>query len=63
MVSGRTYMGTLGGSYVDRIILNGDYNAASNDYDLAMMRLTEPITVGSMSLPQHYILATHRLWY
>uniref|UniRef100_A0A8C7FE86 Transmembrane protease serine 4-like n=1 Tax=Oncorhynchus kisutch TaxID=8019 RepID=A0A8C7FE86_ONCKI len=51
VVSGRTYMGTLGGSYVDRIILNGDYNAASNDYDLAMMRLTKPITVGNSRRP------------
>ncbi|XP_038817494.1 transmembrane protease serine 4a isoform X3 [Salvelinus namaycush] len=51
VVSGRTYMGTLGGSYVDRIILNGDYDAASNDYDLAMMRLTKPITVGGKVSP------------
>uniref|UniRef100_A0A8K9V0X5 Transmembrane protease serine 4-like n=1 Tax=Oncorhynchus mykiss TaxID=8022 RepID=A0A8K9V0X5_ONCMY len=51
VVSGRTYMGTLGGSYVDRIILNGQYNAARNDYDLAMMRLTKPITVGNSRRP------------
>uniref|UniRef100_A0A4W5LRG0 Acrosin n=1 Tax=Hucho hucho TaxID=62062 RepID=A0A4W5LRG0_9TELE len=51
VLSGRTYMGTLGGSYVDRIILNGDYNAASNDYDLAMMRLSKPITVGNSRRP------------
>lgn len=46
MVSGRTYMGTLGGSYVDRIILNGDYDPARNDYDIALMRLSSPIRVG-----------------
>lgn len=39
-------MGTLGGSYVDRIILNGNYDPARNDYDIAMMRLSSPITVG-----------------
>lgn len=46
VVSGRTYMGTLGGSSVDRIILNGDYNVARNDYDIALMRLSSPIKVG-----------------
>uniref|UniRef100_A0A8C4FH83 Transmembrane serine protease 4a n=1 Tax=Dicentrarchus labrax TaxID=13489 RepID=A0A8C4FH83_DICLA len=46
VVSGRTYMGTLGGSYVDRIILNGDYDPARNDYDIALMRLSSPISVG-----------------
>ncbi|CAB1348603.1 unnamed protein product, partial [Coregonus sp. 'balchen'] len=51
VVSGRTYMGSMGGSYVDRIILNGDYNAARNDYDMAMMRLTKPITVGNTRRP------------
>lgn len=39
-------MGTLGGSYVDRIIVNGDYNPRRNDYDIAMMRLSSPISVG-----------------
>uniref|UniRef100_UPI0037E9951C transmembrane protease serine 4a n=1 Tax=Semicossyphus pulcher TaxID=241346 RepID=UPI0037E9951C len=51
VVSGRTYMGTLGGSYVDRIILNGDYNAARNDYDIAMMRLSSPISLGVARRP------------
>ncbi|XP_070761960.1 transmembrane protease serine 4a [Enoplosus armatus] len=46
VVSGRTYMGTLGGSYVDRIILNGNYDPARNDYDIALMRLSSPISVG-----------------
>lgn len=46
VVSGRTYMGTLGGSFVDRIILNGDYDPARNDYDIALMRLSSPINVG-----------------
>lgn len=39
-------MSTLGGSSVDRIIVNGDYNPATNDYDIALMRLSSPITVG-----------------
>ncbi|XP_041656259.1 transmembrane protease serine 4a isoform X1 [Cheilinus undulatus] len=51
VVSGRTYMGTLGGSFVDRIILNGDYDSARNDYDIAMMRLSSPISVGEARKP------------
>lgn len=46
VVSGQTYMATLGGSYVDKIIVNGDYNPALNDYDIALIRLRSPITVG-----------------
>lgn len=46
VVSGRTYMGTLGGSQVDRIIINGEYDPEKNDYDIALMRLSSPITVG-----------------
>ncbi|XP_054456523.1 transmembrane protease serine 4a [Anoplopoma fimbria] len=51
VVSGRTYMGSLGGSYVDRILLNGDYNPARNDYDIALMRLSSPIAVGESRKP------------
>lgn len=43
-------MGTVGGSQVDRIIINGEYNPEQNDYDIAMMRLSSPITVGGKSL-------------
>ncbi|XP_028428564.1 transmembrane protease serine 4a isoform X2 [Perca flavescens] len=46
VVSGRTYMSILGGSCVDRIIVNGNYNSAQNDYDIALIRLCSPITVG-----------------
>lgn len=46
VVSGRTYISTLGGSYVDRIVLNGDYDPNKNDYDIALMRLSSPISVG-----------------
>lgn len=45
-MSGRTYMSTVGGSYVDRIILNEDYDPSRNDYDIALMRLSSPISVG-----------------
>lgn len=51
VVSGRTYMSTLGGSYVDRIILNGDYDSGRNDYDIALMRLSSPISVGESRKP------------
>ncbi|XP_039986277.1 transmembrane protease serine 4a isoform X3 [Xiphias gladius] len=51
VVSGRTYMGTLGGSYVDRIIANGDYNPSRNDYDIALIRLSSPIKVGVARKP------------
>ncbi|KAM9813161.1 transmembrane protease serine 4-like isoform X1 [Syngnathus typhle] len=51
VVSGKTYMGTLGGSSVDRIILNGNYDPARNDYDLALMRLASPINVGVSRVP------------
>ena len=46
VVSGRTYMASLGGSYVDRVIVNGDYDPGRNDYDIALMRLSSPIKVG-----------------
>lgn len=39
-------MSALGGSYVDRIIMNGDYNSVRSDYDIALMRLSSPIGVG-----------------
>ncbi|XP_034025161.1 transmembrane protease serine 4a isoform X2 [Thalassophryne amazonica] len=51
VVSGQTHMSLLGGSYVDRIIMNGDYSPATNDYDIAMMRLASPITIGEGSKP------------
>lgn len=50
VMSGRTYMSTLGGSQVDRIIRNGEYDPEKNDYDIALMRLSSPITVGGKSL-------------
>lgn len=51
VVSGKTYLGTVGGSSVDRIILHGDYDSARNDYDIAMMRLSSPISIGEARKP------------
>lgn len=42
-------MGSLGGSYVDRIVINGDYDPSRNDYDVAMMRLSSSVSVGGES--------------
>lgn len=53
VVSGQTYMGTLGGSQVDRIIVNGQYDPEGNDYDIALMRLSSPITVGGKGWSPH----------
>uniref|UniRef100_A0A3Q3WLX6 Peptidase S1 domain-containing protein n=1 Tax=Mola mola TaxID=94237 RepID=A0A3Q3WLX6_MOLML len=54
VVSGTTYIATLGGSYVDRIILNGNYDPAQNDYDIALMRLSSPINVGVCLPPKAF---------
>ncbi|KAM9853561.1 transmembrane protease serine 4a isoform 2-T2 [Aulostomus maculatus] len=51
VVLGHTFMGTLGGMSVDRIIMNGDYDPARNDYDIAMMRLASSIRVGGNRKP------------
>lgn len=51
VVSGQTRVMSLGGSYVDRIIVNGDYEPFTNDYDIALMRLSSPITVGDTRRP------------
>lgn len=59
MVAGSTYITTLGGSAVDQIIVHGDYNSAHNDYDLAMMRLTKPFTLGGRIEFIHLPTKTH----
>ncbi|CAJ1065457.1 transmembrane protease serine 4a isoform X4 [Xyrichtys novacula] len=51
VVAGKTYLATLGGYSVDRIILHGDYDTARNDYDIAMMRLSSPISIGETRKP------------
>lgn len=44
-MSGQTYMSS-GGSSVDKIIINGKYDGERSDFDVALMRLGSPITVG-----------------
>lgn len=52
VVTGETYLkGLLAGSSVDRIIINGQYDAALNNYDIAMMRLYSPVSVGVKRRP------------
>ncbi|XP_072319425.1 transmembrane protease serine 4a isoform X2 [Eucyclogobius newberryi] len=51
VVSGQTYLGSTGASSVDRIIINGEYDDSRNDYDIAMMRLYSPISVGDTRKP------------
>ncbi|KAF4085855.1 hypothetical protein AMELA_G00099670 [Ameiurus melas] len=51
VVAGSTYMTSLGGYAVDKIIVNGQYNKQLNDYDLAMMRLTTPLTIQATVKP------------
>lgn len=46
VVAGSTYMTSVGGSAVDKIIVNGQYNTVLNDYDLAMMKLKTPLSLG-----------------
>lgn len=42
-------MGTIGGSSVEKIIVHGNYDGKRNDYDIAMMKLSSPITVSGKS--------------
>ena len=53
-VTGKTYMSSLGGATVDRIVKNGRYG--SNDYDIAMVRLSSPLSLGGESTHQSYAL-------
>ncbi|KPP67070.1 transmembrane protease serine 4-like [Scleropages formosus] len=51
VVYGKTYVTILGGSTVDKIIMNGNYDPHENDFDIAMMRLSQPITVTAVTHP------------
>lgn len=51
VVSGSTYMGTIGGSYVEKIVVHGKYDDKRNDYDIAVMKLSSPITVSDVRRP------------
>ncbi|MFT7803429.1 transmembrane protease serine 4-like [Arapaima gigas] len=51
VVTGKTYISILAGSTVDKIITNGNYDPHLNDYDIAMLQLSQPITVSTVSHP------------
>uniref|UniRef100_A0A9J8BZ37 Transmembrane serine protease 4a n=2 Tax=Cyprinus carpio TaxID=7962 RepID=A0A9J8BZ37_CYPCA len=51
VVTGNTYLGSSGASYVDKILVHKDYISGHNDYDIAMIRLQSPITVGESRRP------------
>lgn len=54
-------MTSLGGSAVDKIIVNGEYNSALNDYDLAMIRLKKPLTLGGRLVCIHSYSNKHEI--
>ncbi|XP_054884293.1 transmembrane protease serine 4a isoform X2 [Poeciliopsis prolifica] len=60
VMAGETYMTSSGLSSVDKIIIHDEYDEGRNDYDLAMMRLSRPISVGGkrkpVCLPPKYLL-------
>uniref|UniRef100_A0A673MPD7 Transmembrane protease serine 4-like n=1 Tax=Sinocyclocheilus rhinocerous TaxID=307959 RepID=A0A673MPD7_9TELE len=51
VVSGNTYLGSAGASSVDKVIVHREYSSGRNDYDIAMIRLQSPITVGESRRP------------
>lgn len=46
VVLGRTHLMSTGGISVAAIIINKDYNGFTHDYDIAMLKLTRPVTTG-----------------
>ncbi|XP_062391975.1 transmembrane protease serine 4b [Sardina pilchardus] len=59
VVLGRTQMGSSGGVSVDRIIIHSSYKPTSNDYDIALMQLSQPVkttdSVYPVCLPPHFL--------
>ncbi|XP_038843302.1 transmembrane protease serine 4b [Salvelinus namaycush] len=57
VVLGRTHLMSTGGISVAAIIINKDYNGFTHDYDIAMLKLTRPVTTGDtlrpVCLPPH----------
>ncbi|KAG1951295.1 transmembrane protease serine 4a isoform X1 [Pimephales promelas] len=51
VVTGITYMGSSGAYSVDKIVIHKDYSSGRNDYDIAMIKLYSPITVGESRRP------------
>jgi len=58
VVTGITYMGSSGAYSVDKIVIHKDYSSGRNDYDIAMIKLYSPITVGGKS-DKHTHTHTH----
>ncbi|XP_073696136.1 transmembrane protease serine 4b [Garra rufa] len=48
---GRTQVAVSRGVRVEMIVVHRDYSRLSNDYDIAMLKLTWPVTVGESILP------------
>ncbi|XP_029556600.1 transmembrane protease serine 4b isoform X1 [Salmo trutta] len=57
VVLGRTHLMSTGGISVAAIMINKDYNSFTHDYDIAMLKLTRPVTTGDtlrpVCLPPH----------
>ncbi|XP_024260928.1 transmembrane protease serine 4-like isoform X2 [Oncorhynchus tshawytscha] len=57
VVLGSTHLMSTGGISVAAIIINKDYNGFTHDYDIAMLKLTRPVTTGDtlrpVCLPPH----------
>ncbi|KAL1274951.1 hypothetical protein QQF64_027765 [Cirrhinus molitorella] len=51
VVLGQTQVAASRGVSVEMIIVHKDYSRLSNDYDIAMLKLTWPVTVGESILP------------
>lgn len=50
VMSGHSGMTTAGASYVDKILVNNDYRPEKQDFDIALIRLSSPITVRGKTL-------------
>ena len=46
VVLGKTIMGSSGGISVEKIIIHRSYKHTLNDYDIALMQLSKPVTTG-----------------
>ncbi len=50
MVLGQTEVAGSRGVGVERIVVHSNYSRLSNDFDIAMLKLTRPVTVGGTVL-------------
>ncbi|XP_051518991.1 transmembrane protease serine 4-like [Myxocyprinus asiaticus] len=51
VVLGQTQLGTSKGVTVEMIVVHKDYSHLSTDFDIAMLKLTWPVTIGESILP------------